>query len=93
MPLLQVDLSEYKIKSLTSSLFKLHKLKNMILHDNPCFIELPHEIGNLESVELLDLQGTNITKLQNEVGKLSILRNLQISLYGPINNYKGMLFN
>lgn len=46
-------------------------------------VELPQEIGSLECLEVLDLQGTEISKLPDEIGKLSVLRNLQVSFYGP----------
>lgn len=52
----------------------------------PFLVELPQEIGSLEYLEVLDLQGTEISKLPDEMGKLSVLRNLQVSFYGPIVN-------
>ncbi|KAK3000842.1 hypothetical protein RJ639_021349 [Escallonia herrerae] len=86
MPYLQVlNLSQTGIMSLSTSLFKLHKLLVLVLRDCPFLLELPPEIGNLEHLEVLDLQGTEISKLPTEIGTLSALKLLRVSFYGPID--------
>ncbi|KAK3035516.1 hypothetical protein RJ639_033975 [Escallonia herrerae] len=86
MPYLQVlNLSQTGIKSLPTSLFKCHKLLVLVLRDCPFLLELPPEIGNLEHLEVLDLQGTEISKLPPEIGTLSALKLLRASFYGPID--------
>ncbi|KAK2979369.1 hypothetical protein RJ640_018449 [Escallonia rubra] len=87
MPYLQVlNLSQTGIKSLPTSLFKLHKLLVLVLRDCPFLLDLPPEIGNLEHLEVLDLQGTEISKLPTETGTLSALKLLRVSFYGPIDS-------
>lgn len=78
-PFLQVlDLSETKINSLPSSLMECRSLKELIIRDCPFLGDIPLEIGKLELPEVLDLLGTEISKLPNEVGKLMLLKLLKV---------------
>ncbi|KAI8010600.1 putative disease resistance protein [Camellia lanceoleosa] len=86
MPSLQVlNLSNTGIKSLPTTLFRLCKLQALILRDCLNLVEIPPQIGDLEHLEVLDLQGTEINRLPNEVGNLSLLKLLRVSFYGLID--------
>ncbi|KAK7814658.1 disease resistance protein [Quercus suber] len=86
MPFLKVlNLSKTRIKSLPKSLFKLIKLEVLILRDCECLILLPSDVGSLRQLEVLDLQGTEIDKLPDEISELASLRHLKVSFYGSVN--------
>ncbi|XP_058202700.1 disease resistance protein RUN1-like [Rhododendron vialii] len=83
-----VNLSNTRIRMLPTSFFGLSKLQALVLRDCPLFMDLPPEIGDLEHLELLDLQGTDVNNLPNEVGKLGFLKILRVSFYGPVECIK-----
>lgn len=78
-----LDMSDTKIRILPSSLFKLSKLKVLLLRNCICLEKLPPEIGNLSRMEALDLSGTELYDLPDEIGLLALLRSLQLSFYAP----------
>ncbi|XP_057976028.1 disease resistance protein RPS2-like [Malania oleifera] len=83
MPALQVlNLSKTGIKSLPLSLFGLVSLKNLYLNDCEFFMVLSPKIGQLSHLEVLDLEGTEIIYLPEEIGNLTELRCLKVSFYG-----------
>ncbi|KAF7115771.1 hypothetical protein RHSIM_RhsimUnG0048100 [Rhododendron simsii] len=89
IPNLQVvNLSNTRIRTLPTSFFELSKLQALVLRDCPLFMDLPPEIGDLEHLELFDLQGTDVNNLPNEVGKLGFLKILQVSCCGPVECIK-----
>ncbi|KAK4425117.1 hypothetical protein Salat_1705600 [Sesamum alatum] len=81
--LLFLDLSDTRIRTLPSSLFMLSKLKVIMLRNCVSLDKLPTEIQNLNHLEVLDLSGTELYYLPDEIGQLTGLTHLQISFYGP----------
>ncbi|KAI8028668.1 hypothetical protein LOK49_LG02G02745 [Camellia lanceoleosa] len=51
-------------------------------------MELPPEIGELTNLEVIDLEGTEIIYLPNEIVKLIKLSSLKVSFYRYANNYQ-----
>ena len=86
MPVLQIlDLSHTRIRSLPQSLSKLVQLRIFLLRGCRLLMELPHEVGELINLEVLDLEETEIIKLPMNVGKLTNLKRLKVSFYGYNN--------
>ncbi|MED6206984.1 hypothetical protein PIB30_031660 [Stylosanthes scabra] len=82
MPLLCIlDLSYTSVKELPCSLFFLKQLRELYLKGCECFMKLPPEIGNLEKLEKLDLDETQITHLPKEVQKLTNMQSLSLCFY------------
>ncbi|KAK3204291.1 hypothetical protein Dsin_018337 [Dipteronia sinensis] len=80
-----LNLSKTRVKSLPKALFQLKELQILILRHCERLFMLPSEVGCLECLEVLDLQGTEISKLPDEIGKLASLRHLEVSFYGSID--------
>ncbi|KAL2230336.1 UNVERIFIED_CONTAM: hypothetical protein Sindi_1628000 [Sesamum indicum] len=78
-----LDLSDTRIRTLPSSLFKLSELKVIMLRNCVSLDNLPTDIGNLNHLEVLDLSGTELYYLPDEIGKLKGLKHLHLSFYGP----------
>ncbi|KAL1535645.1 protein SUPPRESSOR OF npr1-1, CONSTITUTIVE 1-like [Salvia divinorum] len=78
-----LDLSDTKIRILPSSLFKLSKLKVLLLRNCICIEKLPPEIGELEKMEVLDLSGTELYDLPAEISQLELVSRMHLSFYGP----------
>ncbi|KAG6395269.1 hypothetical protein SASPL_145911 [Salvia splendens] len=78
-----LDLSDTKIRILPSSLFKLSKLKVLLLRNCICIEKLPPEIGELEKMEVLDLSGTELYDLPAEISQLDHMKRMHLSFYGP----------
>ncbi|KAK1385741.1 hypothetical protein POM88_023476 [Heracleum sosnowskyi] len=76
-----LDMSHSSIKTLPSWVYELTDLKGLILQRCELLIELPDGIGALENLELLDLEGTHLVCLPDELGKLINLMCLKVSLY------------
>ncbi|XP_020989504.2 disease resistance protein RPS2 isoform X2 [Arachis duranensis] len=82
MPLLCIlNLSYTSVRELPSSLFFLEQLRELYLKGCECFMKLPPEIGNLEKLEKLDLDETQITHLPKEVQKLTNMQSLTLCFY------------
>ncbi|KAI3448870.1 hypothetical protein Pfo_005535 [Paulownia fortunei] len=78
-----LDLSNTRIRILPSSLFRLSKLKALMLRNCVYLEKLPSETGKLNHMEVLDLSGTELYNLPVEIGQLTRLRHMQLSFYGP----------
>lgn len=71
MPMLRVlDLSHMTIKSLPASISRLVSLQELFLRGCALLRELPHEIGTLSKLLVLDLEGTEIMYLPREISNL-----------------------
>ncbi|XP_057737193.1 uncharacterized protein LOC130954465 [Arachis stenosperma] len=82
MPLLCIlNLSYSSVRELPCSLFFLEQLRELYLKGCECFMKLPPEIGNLEKLEKLDLDETQITHLPKEVQKLTNIQSLTLCFY------------
>jgi disease resistance protein RPS2 len=83
MPALQtINLSRTGIKSLPDSIIRLVNLKRLFLNDCHCFMRLSPKVGELEQLEVVDLEGTEIMDLPQEIEKLTNLTCLEVSFYG-----------
>ncbi|XP_057777565.1 disease resistance protein RPV1-like isoform X2 [Salvia miltiorrhiza] len=78
-----LDISDTKIRILPSSLFNLSKLKVLLLRNCICLEKLPPEIGKLKKMEVLDLSGTELYDLPDEISQLELVKSMQLSFYGP----------
>ncbi|XP_031391586.1 disease resistance protein At4g27190-like [Punica granatum] len=87
MPALQVlNFSRTRIKTLPDSLFRLCYLKRLFRNHCELLTFLSPKIGELKQLEVLDLHGTEILKLPNEVGQLTNLTCLELSFYSDSNS-------
>ncbi|KAJ7946533.1 AT-hook motif nuclear-localized protein [Quillaja saponaria] len=83
MPVLQVlDLSYTSIKYLPGSFFNLIQLREFILKGCELFKGLTPEIGKLRKLEKLDLDGTEIQHLPEEIQELTYLKKMALSFCG-----------
>ncbi|KAK7318901.1 hypothetical protein RJT34_03608 [Clitoria ternatea] len=94
MPLLRyLDLSHTSIRDLPPSIFKLMELKKFQLRGCDLFMELPPKIGLLKNLEELDLDGTLITHLPEEIRELINLQRLTLyferNLHEPSHRKEG----
>nr|KJB27844.1 hypothetical protein B456_005G012700 [Gossypium raimondii] len=86
MPCLKVlNLSNTRIKSLPRTISKLVSLETLILRHCERLSMLPSDIGSLKLLQVLDLRGTEINLLPDEIGELSSLTYFDICFYGSIN--------
>uniref|UniRef100_A0A2N9GEN0 ADP-ribosyl cyclase/cyclic ADP-ribose hydrolase n=1 Tax=Fagus sylvatica TaxID=28930 RepID=A0A2N9GEN0_FAGSY len=87
MPALQVlNLSRTGIKSLPDSIIRLFNLKRLFLNDCHCFMMLSPKVGELKQLEVLDLEGTEIMHLPQEIKNLTNLTCLKVSFYEYMSN-------
>jgi disease resistance protein RPS2 len=87
MPVLQIlNFSRTGIKPLPDSLIRLVSLKRLFLNDCHRFMMLSPKVGELKQLEVLDLEGTEIMDLPNEIKKLTNLTCLEVSFYGYTSN-------
>ena len=78
-----LDLSDTKIRNLPSSLFKISKLKVLLLRNCICLEKLQPEIRELKKMEELDLSGTELYDLPAEISQLEHMKRIHLSFYGP----------
>ncbi|KAL8479301.1 hypothetical protein ACS0TY_026240 [Phlomoides rotata] len=86
MPALRLlDLSNTRISvsGLPASLFRLTGLQALVLRNCVCLDSVPPEVEKLKTIEMLDLSGTDLYSLPNEIGELTRLKHLELSFYGP----------
>ncbi|PSS02917.1 Disease resistance protein [Actinidia chinensis var. chinensis] len=89
MPALQaLDLSFTSITCLPPSISRLVSLRAFNLKGCELLMELPPEIGALKCLEVFDLDGTEIMYLPKEIGELTSLKCLSVSLCGRANRFK-----
>jgi Leucine-rich repeat (LRR) protein len=67
-----------KVSAVPPDLFTLKSLTELDLRENPQFVELPSQIGELVNLELLDLYGNGFKTIPATIGKLSKLRTLDL---------------
>ena len=67
------------------SICKLTILEVLILRDCERLVQLPSEVGSLRRLVVLDLEGTKLNKLSDEISELASLRHLKVSFYGSVN--------
>uniref|UniRef100_A0A2N9ILW3 WRKY domain-containing protein n=1 Tax=Fagus sylvatica TaxID=28930 RepID=A0A2N9ILW3_FAGSY len=70
------------IKFLPDSIVRLVGLKRLFLNDCHRFMRLSPKVGELKQLEVLDLEGTEIMDLPQEIEKLTNLTCLEVSFYG-----------
>ncbi|KAL8048712.1 hypothetical protein ABFX02_07G084400 [Erythranthe guttata] len=74
-----LDLNKTTIKSLPNPVTKFTKLVSLYLNDCSQLTGLPNEVENLKALELLDVRGTSLQSLPDEIGLLVGLRCLRVS--------------
>jgi Leucine-rich repeat (LRR) protein len=77
-----LNFSRTGIKFLPDSIVRLVGLKRLFLNDCHRFMRLSPKVGELEQLEVLDLEGTEIMDLPQEIEKLTNLTCLEVSFYG-----------
>ncbi|XP_074330324.1 uncharacterized protein LOC141667660 [Apium graveolens] len=89
MPALKVlDMSNTSIQTLPPPVSELFELEQLILRHCELLMELPPEIGALRNLRVLDLEGTNLVCLPDELKELTNLNCLKVSLYDAENYRK-----
>ncbi|XVF37589.1 hypothetical protein REPUB_Repub20aG0022500 [Reevesia pubescens] len=87
MPVLKVlNLSKTRIKYLPKSISNLESLETLILRDCERLVKVPSEVGSLKLLEVLDLGGSEIIELPEEIAMLDCLSHLEVSFYGSSTN-------
>lgn len=82
----ELDLSHTNVKSLPDESFPAMKaLKKLVLKSCKLFMELPPQVGQLENLEMLDLDETEIFDLPLEIRSLWKLKFLRVLFYGYKN--------
>ncbi|KAM7481665.1 hypothetical protein LguiB_006248 [Lonicera macranthoides] len=84
-----LNLSNKSIESLPDTISSLVELRQLLLRGDEILMELPANIGALKNLELLDLEGTELTCLPEEIGDLLQLECLKVSLYRCADSYIG----
>ncbi|RWR83800.1 putative disease resistance protein [Cinnamomum micranthum f. kanehirae] len=74
-----LDLSLTRIESLPHSICHLVNLRGLFLRACNYLRTLPPEIGVLTTIEVLDVQNTQINSLPTEIGQLTCLKVLKVS--------------
>ncbi|KAL0456534.1 UNVERIFIED_CONTAM: putative disease resistance protein [Sesamum latifolium] len=77
--LLVLDLHKTGIKTLPKSISSLGSLVSLYLNNCSELAKLPAEVKGLKKLELLDIRGTSIPGLPDEVGEMVCLRCLRLS--------------
>ncbi|KAM7481674.1 hypothetical protein LguiB_006257 [Lonicera macranthoides] len=82
-----LDLSNRSIESLPDTISSLVELRQLLLRGDKILMELPASIGALKNLEVLDLEGTELICLPEEIGDLVQLECLKVSLYKCADSY------
>jgi disease resistance protein RPS2 len=77
-----LNFSRTGIKFLPDSIVRLVGLKRLFLNDCHRFMRLSPKVGELKQLEVLDLEGTEVMDLPQEIEKLTNLTCLEVSFYG-----------
>ncbi|XP_021745571.1 probable disease resistance protein At4g27220 isoform X2 [Chenopodium quinoa] len=80
-----LNLSKTRIKSLPQSLTKLECLQVLILRNCQRLFYLPPTIGALKHLLVLDVHGTEICQLPDQICELLCLVHLQVCFYGSMD--------
>ncbi|XP_039001908.1 disease resistance protein At4g27190-like [Hibiscus syriacus] len=80
-----LNLSNTRIKCLPKTIYKLVSLETLVLRNCERLVMLPADIGSLKLLQVLDLRGTEINKLPDEISELSSLAYFDVCFYGSIN--------
>jgi Leucine-rich repeat (LRR) protein len=75
----EIDLSDKKLRAFPDQLFSFPNLRTLSLAGNSDLTAIPARIGELTSLEELDLSKVELTELPEELGNLRNLRVLDIS--------------
>ena len=94
MPQLCVlDLYDTRITSLPPSISSLINLRVLYLNNCDQLVELPSQVGELKSLEILDLRGTGILSLPKVLAQMTGLKCLRVSFkeqnFGCTNHING----
>ncbi|KAF7842810.1 disease resistance protein RPS2-like [Senna tora] len=82
IPLLWIlDLLYTRVRELPNSFFELEQLKELYLKGCKNFMKLPPEIGRVKKLEKLDLDGTQIIHMPEEVQELTNLQSLTLCFF------------
>ena len=81
-----LNFSRTGIKFLPNSIVRLVGLKRLFLNDCHRFMRLSPKVGELKQLEVLELEGTEIMDLPQEIEKLTNLTCLEVSFYGYVSN-------
>ena len=88
-----LDLYDTRIKSLPPSISGLINLRVLYLNSCVQLVELPSQLGNLKSLEILDLRGTGILSLPTVLAQMTGLKSLRVSFkeqnFGCTNHING----
>ncbi|KAM7481672.1 hypothetical protein LguiB_006255 [Lonicera macranthoides] len=82
-----LDLSNKSIESLPDTISSLVELRQLLLKGDEILMELPASIRALNNLEVLDLEGTELICLPEEIGNLLQLECLKVSLYRYADSY------
>jgi hypothetical protein len=77
-----LNFSRTGIKFLPDSIVRLVGLKRLFLNDCHRFMRLSPKVGELKQLEVLDLEGTEIMDLPQEIEKLTDVTCMEVSFYG-----------
>lgn len=80
-----LNLSKTRIKSLPQSFSKLENLQVLILRNCERLLFLPSTIGALKHLLVLDVYGTEISQLPDQICELLCLVYLQVCFYGSMD--------
>jgi disease resistance protein RPS2 len=86
-----LNLSKTGVRSLLESVFRLVFLKRLFLSYCHRFMRLSPKVGELKQLEVLDLEGTEIMYLPEEIMKLTNLTCLKFSIYGYMGDSSGAM--
>ncbi|KAK0608248.1 hypothetical protein LWI29_027903 [Acer saccharum] len=82
-----LDLRDTVIRLLPSSISSLKNLTVLFLNNCRELTQLPAEVGDLSSLEVLDIRHTGIHALPIEIGQLTDLKCLRVSFVEPVGNH------
>ncbi|PIN18642.1 Apoptotic ATPase [Handroanthus impetiginosus] len=74
-----LNLNQAKIELLPTSISSLDNLISLYLNGCTRLAKLPSQVKRLEKIEFLDIRGTSIPKLPEEIGNMIQLRSLRVS--------------
>ncbi|XP_057774774.1 probable disease resistance protein At4g27220 [Salvia miltiorrhiza] len=87
-----LDLSDSELKTLPYSLFNLPKLAVLLLRNCRNLETLSPEIRHLKTLEVLDLSGTCLRGLPNEICLLQRMKIMKLTFYSPLESEHKLYF-